>query len=853
MFNLKEAKIYQAVEFEKFFKLVSILKKIFWFLFFIAIFLFFYRLFAPLFLGFAPINFLGFSLIFFTLAISFTLKLNFFESKLKNPKTGISLDKLILKPQEYNLAEFLSFEVAKAIDRAIKATEKEKIKEINSSLFFYFLLVDNPKLNFIFYRLLLDLKMIKETLFVYLKSLKNLTGTKNLKPILSLDFQEILLESLKIANIKNHQRIEIGDILTALAKKDLIFQKILIDADLKVPDIENSVWWLEFLENKIEEEKKWWEWQNLRKKGSLAKDWAAGYTVLLDQFSIDMTKLMRKQKFRAIFAHQAKVEEMETILSKIEKNNVLIIGEPGSGRRSMIESLANKCALGNSLPELNYNRVVILDLAKILNVSQDIKETERILDKILSEVVYAGNIILVIDNLDNYIGVLTERKLGIMDISGILSPYLASPFFRFVGITALEGFHKNIEKNSSFLALFEKIEVSEISEKETLLILEERALKLEMKYRVLISYLALRDIIFLSSKYLPAFPFPEKAINLLDEAVVYLARKKKKILLPKDIAEIITEKTQIPVGEVEIKEREILLNLEELIHQKIINQEEAVKEVSSALRRARAQVTIKKGPMGCFLFLGPTGVGKTETAKALAEIYFGSKEKMIRFDMSEFQLLADISRLIGSETQEGLLTTKIKDSPFSLILLDEIEKAHPNILNLFLQVLDEGHLTDNLGRKVNFKNSIIIATSNAGYQIILESFKEKINWSECKAKLIDYLFKEGIFRPEFLNRFDGVILFQPLTKENLLIIAELLLGELKKNLKEKNIDFIITPGLKEKIIELGYNPIFGAREMKRVIQDKIENVLALAILSHQLKRGNRAEIDPQNFKLKINS
>ncbi len=832
---------------------------------------------------------MGFSLIFFTLAISFTLKLNFFKSKLKNPKTEISLDKLILKPQEYNLAEFLSFEAAKAIHKSIKFAKKEKIKEINSSLFFYFLLVDNPKLNFIFHRLLLDLKIIKEILFVYLKNLKNLTETKKPKnSALSLDFQEIILESLKIANIKNHQRIEIGDILTALAKKDLIFQKILIDADLKAPDIENLVWWLEFLENKIEEEKRWWEWQNLRKKGSLAKDWAAGYTVLLDQFSIDMTRLMRKQKFRAIFAHQVEVEEIETILARHEKNNVLIIGEPGSGRKSMIESLANKCALGDFLPELNYNRVVILDLPKILSVSRDVKETERILDKILSEVVYAGNVILVIDDLHNYIGALTERKLGIMDITGIISSYLTLPSFRFIGITTLEGFHKNIEKNSSFSAFFEKIEVFGVSEKETLLILKERALKLEMKHRALVSYPALRDIIFLSSKYLPAFPFPEKAINLLDEAIVYVTRKKRKILLPEDIAEIITEKTQIPVGEMEIKEREILLNLEELIHQRIVNQEEAVKEISSALRRARAEVTIKKGPMGCFLFLGPTGVGKTETAKALAEIYFGSgqrdksllpprpdvaglgEERMIRLDMSEFQLLADISRLIGSDTQEGLLTNKIKDSPFSLILLDEIEKAHPNVLNLFLQVFDEGHLTDGLGRKVDFKNSIIIATSNAGYQIILESFKEKIKWSEgdetkvssspfataareVKEKLINFLFKEGVFRPEFLNRFDGVILFQPLTKENLLAISELLLDKLKKNLKEKNIDFIITFGLKEKIIELGYNQVFGAREIKRVIQDKIENVLATAILSHQLKKGSRVEIDPQDFKLKINS
>jgi len=294
-----------------------------------------------------------------------------------------------------------------------------------------------------------------------------------------------------------------------------------------------------------------------------------------------------------------------------------------------------------------------------------------------------------------------------------------------------------------------------------------------------------------------------------------------------------------------------LLNLEKLIHQRIINQEEAVKEVSAALRRARAEVTVRKGPMGCFLFLGPTGVGKTETSKALTEIYFGAEERMIRMDMSEFQNVEDIPRLIGSAKEKGLLTTQVRENPFSSILLDEIEKAHPNILNLFLQVLDEGFLTDGLGRKVDFKNSIIIATSNAGYQVILEALKTKVEWSGVKEKLLDYLFEKAIFRPEFINRFDAVVVFRPLTKENLLDIAELMLQKLKKNLKEKDIEFIITQSLKEKIVELGYSPIFGAREMRRVIQDKVENVLASALLSGQLKRGDRVEVEPEEFKLKI--
>ena len=294
----------------------------------------------------------------------------------------------------------------------------------------------------------------------------------------------------------------------------------------------------------------------------------------------------------------------------------------------------------------------------------------------------------------------------------------------------------------------------------------------------------------------------------------------------------------------------MLLKLEDLIHRRIINQDEAVKEVSSALRRARAEVTIKKKPMGTFLFLGPTGVGKTETSKALSEIYFGSEEKMIRLDMSEFQSIQDIPRLIGSPGEEGLLTTPVRESPFSLILLDEIEKAHPNILNLFLQVLDEGHLTDGQGRKVDFKNAIIIATSNAAAEIIWEALKTNKKLDIIKDDLLSYLFEKAIFRPEFINRFDGVVVFKPLTKENLFEIADLLLQKLKKNLKEKEIEFVISSALKERIVELGYDPKFGAREMKRVIQNKVENVLALALLSGELVRGQKVEVTSV-FQLKI--
>lgn len=551
-----------------------------------------------------------------------------------------------------------------------------------------------------------------------------------------------------------------------------------------------------------------------------------------------------------MIGHEKEISQMERILSREEIKNVLLIGDPGAGRMKIVQELAKRISSNLSAPQINSKRVVGLDMVSILAKSKSLDEAEEILTRIFDEAIYAGNIILVIDDFHNFVS--QPSQPGLIDISGLISRYLTLPNFRLIAVTNFPGFHRFIEP-SPILNLFEKVEVEEISDQETILALTNFVFNFESKYKIFISYQALRDIVKYSSRYLAQIPFPKKAIDLLDEIVVYVVRyTKSNIVLPEHVARVVSDKTQIPVGEVALKEKEILLNLESLLHTRIIDQEEGIEEISTALRRARSDITVRKGPMGCFLFLGPTGVGKTETAKALADIYFGSESKMIRLDMSEFQAIKDISRLIGSSEEEGLLTTRVRENPFSLVLLDEIEKAHPNILNLFLQVLDEGNLTDGLGRKVSFLDTIIIATSNAGYEVILEALKEKTDWHKLRIKLLDFLFAKGIFRPEFINRFDSVVIFKQLNQENLLGIAELLLQKLKKNLKGKEIDFIITPALKKRIVELGYDAIFGARQMRRIIQEKVENILAKAILSDEVKKGDKVEIEPKDFGLLIN-
>jgi len=839
-FNLKTTAIYQTLKWEKIFKLVGIFKKLFLLLFIIFLFLF---LTSNL-----SIDLAGIALLFFIFFLISWLKETFFNLKIKNPQIKYPLVQVLKNPENYNLAEFLSFESAEACFQSLKLARTRKISPINSTLIFYYLLVNNPKLNFVFSRILLNKEEVGE---IIKKQLENLFSKKSTKPFqinFSADFQKVILGALKIAQKKGRLKIEVGDILVAISKHNPIFQKILIEKGLKSSDIENLVLWQETLEKKISQAKKFWEYNNLLKKGTLAKEWAAGYTLFLDQYSIDWSKIIQRQGFPEIIGHKRELEQIERILARQEINNVLLVGEPGTGRKSIISALTSKSLKGQSLSEVNFKRIVELDLPLLLSQIENFEEVEVILNKIFQEVIEAQNVILIIDEFHNFVG--GKERPGVIDISGILASFLRLPQFQIIAITTYAGLHRYIEQNPSILGLFETVEVLEISPEETLSLLEKNALYLENKHKVFVTYPGLRQVIEDTSRYLPNLTFPKKALDLLDESLIYVkTSKKEKILLAEDVDRVISEKTGIPLGEMEVKERKILLNLENLIHKRIINQDEAVKEVSAALRRARAEVTVRNGPMGCFLFLGPTGVGKTETSKALAEIYFGSETRMIRLDMSEFQAIEDIPRLIGSPGQEGLLTTPVRENPFSLILLDEIEKAHKNVLNLFLQVLDEGHLTDGLGRKVSFKNTIIIATSNAGYQVILEALREKAFWPEVKEKLLSYLFQKAIFRPEFINRFDAVVVFSPLSKENFLDISQLMLERLKNNLKERGIEFLITPSLKEKIVELGYSPIFGARELRRVIQDKVENVLARALLEEKLKRGDRIEIDPLSFEI----
>jgi len=843
-FNIEKSYILEIINLEKsfIFSISKILKPIFFF--FTLLFLLFF-----VFSSFSNIpkyKTLGGFLISLSIFLYSRENLIFLQNEIKKRRSKISLSQVIKNPQIYNFADVLDYESAKIMFKTIEFSRKNNIGNISVLTFIFVLFKEKLEI----FEFLLEKLAIRESLKKFLDEYLKKTKKKDVfSEKLSEEFQNVLISSLNYSFEQNKKQISLGDIIIFSFKVKTL-KNFLIKQNINPKDIEYLVYIYEKAKQNLENSKKFWKRENLAKRGALAKDWSAGYTYYLDKFSFDITKEVKKWVLKEIIGHSKEIEMTERILSSSKTNNVLLVGNPGTGRRSIIEAIARKCFLGTTFDVLKNKRVVRLDLISLLSQIEDPEKVESMLYKIFDEIVKAGNVILVIEEIQNFVGG-TGKRIGVIDISPILSKYLSSPNFSLIATTDYVSLHEVLERYPGFLSLFDKVEVSEISKEDTLRILLNLSFELEKKYKISITWLALREIVNLSERYFPTIPFPKKAIDILDEVCVYVSKlKKENKVLPEHVDKIISEKTEIPVGKVAEQEKKLLLNLENLIHQRIINQDEAVKDISQALRRSRAGLGGSKRPVGSFLFLGPTGVGKTETSKALAFYYYGSEDKMIRLDMSEFQRISDIPRLLGKPGQEGLLTTQVKENPFSLLLLDEIEKAHPNILNLFLQVLDEGWITDGMGRKILFTNTIIICTSNAGSEIIWEKIAQKHQLSLIKEEILDYLLKKSIFRPEFLNRFDDIVIFKPLSKQNLLDISQLLLNKVKKQLEQKGIEFKITLPLKEKIVELSYKPEFGAREMRRVIQDKVETKIARAILADKLKRGDQFQLS-ENFDIEI--
>jgi len=571
--------------------------------------------------------------------------------------------------------------------------------------------------------------------------------------------------------------------------------------------------------------------------------WTSRPTPVLDSMATDLTDLARKEKIGFLIGHEKEFLSLIEILSRPKNPNVLLVGEPGAGKSALVSHLAFLITKDQVPKALFDKRLVSLDIGSVVaSASPDVLAGR--LKTIVEEVLKASNIILHIPNFENLFRTSGPQFLNAIDI---LLPLFKSNACPIIAETYPRELKQWIESYSEVLALFEILRIQELSQEESVRFLVFDSLILEKTNKIFIGFRAIKKAVELAYRYFHQKLLPFSAEDLLRNA---LAEAKSQGLKKVDealIIQVAEERSQIPIQKAEKEEVQKLLDLEKLIHQRLINQDQAVSAVAQALREYRSGLTRKNGPIASFLFVGPTGVGKTELSKILAKIQFGSEEAMIRFDMSEYQEKQSISRFLGSAASNvsGTLTEAVLQKPYSLILLDEFEKAHPDILNLFLQVFDEGRLTDASGRLVNFFNTIIIATSNALSDFIVKNLEEgktiEIIAEELKKKLTT------IFKPELLNRFSDIIVFRNLNLEEIKAIVKIQLNDLKNHLKEsQDIDLVFEKTAIDQIAQLGLSPVFGARPLRQVISHKIKSPLAERILKKEIGRGNVLKISFQN-------
>ena len=646
-------------------------------------------------------------------------------------------------------------------------------------------------------------------------------------------------------------------------------------------------------------------------------------TPTLENFGSDLTKSAREGKFDPIIGRDSEIERVVQTLSRRTKNNPCLIGEPGVGKTAVAEGLAQRIVSGNIPEVLKDKRVFSLDLSSMVAGAKYRGEFEERLKKAIDEVKAAGNVILFIDEMHTIVGAGAAE--GSIDAANILKPSLARGDIQVIGATTINEYRKYIEKDAALERRFQPITVGEPTIEETIEILKGIRDKYEAHHKVKITDEALEAAAKLSARYITDRFLPDKAIDLIDEAAsgiriksltlppelkdsekkLYQLRKDKEDAIAsqdfekaaqirdvekdgkamydkavedwkaknssgklsvtaEDIAAKISDWTGIPVSKVAQEEGEKLKNLEDILHNRVIGQHEAVTAVAKAIRRGRVGLKDPKRPVGSFIFLGPTGVGKTELSKALADAMFGSEDSIIRVDMSEYMEKHTVSRLIGSPPgyvgyeEGGQLTEKVRRHPYSVILFDEVEKAHPDVFNVLLQILDEGCVTDAQGRKIDFRNTVIILTSNIGARLITDSDKrlgftdggsDDKTYEKIKEDVLGELKKA--FRPEFLNRLDDIIVFHRLSEENVKEISVLLLSGLKKRLAENGITAEFTDNVAEYISHEGFDPVYGARPLKRAMQSKVEDILAENILNSGITEGSSILVDFRDGKIVV--
>ncbi len=744
------------------------------------------------------------------------------------------------KYSKFNVALAFNPQALKVFEEAYLLAFKLKQNEV-SPIHLFKILLNEREVQKIFIRLGTDAKKLVEKIDrnLMINQKENYSGETNW----SFALLNIAIIGFQDAVIRSQTMLSIVNFIPFLYSSDKLLADILYDLDLNEDKLRNVVEWHFTNQIIIERQKKWSSLAAFKPSGGMNKAYTAIATPTLDHFSHDLTLAAKYGRLEFCLGRNSEIQAIFESFSS-GQCGVLLVGETGVGKKTIVGGIA-QLMVSEEVPSfLKDKRMLEIDVSRLVSGANPSVAQERLLNSI-NEANRAGNIVLHISNIENIVGISAGQEQS-LDISDVLADAIKRRYIYCISTVGSSNYSRYIEGQAIGEAMT-TIGIKEPSENQAIQILESKVADLEKYYQIIFSYGAIEQAVKLSVKYLHDKYLPAKALELLRLAAVLAVKKiktkEKSVCEAEEVALAISDMLGIPIQKLTEDEGEKLLNLESEIHKRMIGQEEAVKAVSASLRRARTAVSDNKRPIASFLFLGPTGVGKTELAKTVSAIYFGGEQYMVRIDMSEYQRPESVRKLIGDvDGTLGYLTEAVRKKPFSLILFDEIEKAHPDILNLFLQLLDDGRLTDGQGRTISFSESIIIATSNIGAHYIQEQIKKQTNIEEIKKELVDNQLSQHM-RPELINRYDGIIVFTPLDESHIVKIATIMLKEMKRHLKEKG---ILMKADKEGVLVLAkkaYDPKFGARPLRRLLQERVEDIVANMILAGKVKRRDTVVIN----------